>query len=209
MFVLVTFKSHIITCQKKLFTKRESNIVYPSEINSFWLDNTNKPLLDKPRILYIGRIKIEKGIFSLPKILNKLEINFEFSIVGDGDNKFNRNDIKDKKFIFYQSQTETSALIKLYDNHNIFILPSYTEAHPKVVDEALARLRPVIIFKEIDHIIQNKKGIFVTNRDSKSLFITIEYIMKNYSSIQEEIRKNQLPTKKEFISDVVNILNQN
>ena len=50
------------------------------------------------------------------------------------------------------------SLIKIYDNHNIFILPSFTEAHPKVIDESLARLRPVIIFEEIKHIIQNRKG---------------------------------------------------
>ena len=209
MFTIVTFKSNIITCQKKLFTKRKSNIVFPSEINSLWLNDTNKPLLDKPRILYIGRLKIEKGIFSLPKILNELGVDFEFSIVGDGDNKFNKHDVENKKYIFYKSQNETSALIKFYDNHNIFILPSYTEAHPKVVDEALSRLRPVVIFQEIDHIIQNRKGVFVTNRESKSLLTTIEYIMKNYLTIQREIGKNKLPTKKEFISDMVNALNNN
>ena len=208
MFVIVTFKSNIITCQKKLFTKRKCNIVFPSEINSSWLNDTNKPLLDKPRILYIGRLKIEKGIFSLTKILSELGLDFELSIVGDGDNKFNKQDFKNKKFIFYPSQNETSSLIKFYDNHNIFILPSYTEAHPKVVDEALARLRPIVIFQEIDHIIQNRKGIFVSNREAKSLLTTLEYIMKNYSSVQKEISKNKLPTKKEFTSDMVNALNQ-
>ena len=37
-------------------------------------------------------------------------------------------------------------LIKLYDDHDIFILPSFTEGHPMSLLEALARRRPVIIF---------------------------------------------------------------
>ena len=47
-------------------------------------------------------------------------------------------------------------MIKIYDNHNILILPSFTEAHPKVVDEALARERPVIIFEDLNQKIQNR-----------------------------------------------------
>ena len=101
---------------------------------------------------------------------------------------------------------DTSSLIKIYDDHNIFILPSFTEAHPKVIDESLARLRPVIIFEEIKHIVKDKKGIFVSKRDAKSLSSTIDFVMKDYISIQESMGENKLPTKKEFISEMVNIL---
>ena len=97
-------------------------------------------------------------------------------------------------------------MIKIYDNHNIFILPSFTEAHPKVIDESLARARPVIIFEEIKHIIQNKKGIFVSKRNVKSLVETIDFIMKSYTSIQETMSNNKLPTKQKFISQMTNIL---
>ena len=43
----------------------------------------------------------------------------------------------------------------------MMILPSFTEATPYVVDEALARKRPVIIFEDISYIVRDKKGIFV------------------------------------------------
>ena len=58
---------------------------------------------------------------------------------------------------------------------------------PKVIDESLARARPVIIFEEIQHIIQNRKGIFVSKRNVKSLLETINFIMKNYINIQESM----------------------
>ena len=98
-------------------------------------------------------------------------------------------------------------IIKIYDDHNIIILPSYTEAHPKVVDESLARLRPVIIFEEISHIIQYRKGVFVAKRNDKSLMEIINFIMNNFKNIQNDIKKNNLPTKEKFISQLTQILN--
>ena len=56
------------------------------------------------------------------------------------------------------NESDKNKLIKYYDDHNIFILPSFTEGHPMVVLEALARRRPIIIFDEIKHVVQNKKG---------------------------------------------------
>ena len=104
---------------------------------------------------------------------------------------------------------ESLDLIKIYDEHNIFILPSFTEAHPKVIDESLARERPVIVFEEIKHIIQNRKGIFVSKRNAKSLEETIHFIINNYTQIQESMKKNRLPTKQEFFLNMSNILNSN
>lgn len=202
MFKIVTFKSNIIKCQERLFTKRKSNIIFPSELNSEWLENLKKPPLDKPRLLYIGRIKIEKGIFSFLKIFDELNSDIFLSIVGKVESKKSNN----KKVNYIGQGYEARELIKIFDNHNIFILPSFTEAHPKVIDESLARSRPIIIFEDIKHIIKDKKGIFVSKRNLKSLLETINFIMKNYLSIQKEMSKNKLPTKKEFISQLSDIL---
>ena len=151
-------------------------------------------------------MKVEKGIFSLTKILNEINIDFEFSVVGGDAEKFSKKDINNKKIIFCQFYNKTDLLINCYDQHNIFILPSFTEAHPKVIDESLARSRPVIIFEEIKHIIQNRKGIFVSKRNSKSLLETINFITKNYESIQKSMQTNILPTKKNFILQMTSIL---
>ena len=205
MFKTVTFKSNIISCQERLFTKRKSEIVFPSELDSFWLKNLNKPLLDKPKLLYIGRIKVEKGIFSLLEIFKEVSQDIHLSIVGKREKETTY--YKNVNYIGYGY--DSSDLIRIYDDHNIFVLPSFTEAHPKVIDESLSRGRPVIIFEEIKHIIQNKKGIFVSKRNAKSFIETIEHIMNNYSQIQENMKKNKLPTKQEFILRMSSILNSN
>jgi len=205
MFSVVTSKSKIISCQERLVKKKLNySLVFPSELNSLWFEtNKKEPPLDKPRILYVGRIKVEKGIFSLINIFENLKYNSALSIVGkDEDKKIKNPDIKLLGF-----KKDAASLIEAYDNHNITILPSFTEAHPKVVDESLARIRPVIIFEEINHIIQDRYGIFISKRNVDSLEKTLKFVMQNYKDIQEKMKKNNLPKKENFISELVKILN--
>ena len=106
------------------------------------------------------------------------------------------------------NQNNKIKLIKLYDEHNIFILPSFTEGHPMVLLEALSRRRPVIIFEEIKHVIGDKKGIFVSKRNFLSLLGTLNHIKKNYKKIQKDMKKNKLSTNKEFIEKFIKSINE-
>ena len=202
MYSFVTFKSEIITCQKRLVKKKSYNLVFPSEIDINWTKSKTKPSLNKAKILYVGRLKVEKGIFSLLEIFDKMTADVELSILGKEENI----KINNKKINLIGFENNVQEIVKIYDNHNITILPSFTEAHPKVVDESLARMRPVIIFEEIGHIIQDRYGIFISRRDTKSLLEVISFILSNYSSILVKMEINQLPTKQKFISEITQIL---
>ena len=202
MYSFVTFKSNIITCQKRLVKKKNYNLVFPSEIDINWIRKTTKPFINKAKLLYVGRLKVEKGTFSLLKMFDKIDTDVELSILG----KIENVKISNKKINLIGFENNVQEIIKIYDNHNITILPSFTEAHPKVVDESLARMRPVIIFEEIGHIIQDRYGIFISRRDAKSLLEVIGFILSNYSSILVKMEKNQLPTKQKFISEITQIL---
>ena len=48
--------------------------------------------------------------------------------------------------------------------------------------------------------------MFVAKRNAKSLSQTIEFIMENYINIQESMKKNKLPTRKEFIKKMTQLL---
>ena len=72
-----------------------------------------------------------------------------------------------------------------------------------VLLEALARRRPVIIFEDIKHVIGDKKGIFVAKRNFINFFGMLNSIKKNYKRIQKDMKKNKLPTNKEFIEEFV------
>ena len=71
---------------------KKYNLVYPSEIDETWIKETSKPKLDKPRLLYVGRIKIEKGIFSLLKILKNVKSDISLSILGKNEDNIVIND---------------------------------------------------------------------------------------------------------------------
>ena len=202
MFKIVTSNSKVIVCHERLFDKKKSHLVYISRLDDEWFINHKDALLDKVRFLYVGRMSPEKGIFEFLNMFNKIKFDAEFSIVGNLENQdILNNNIKLLGYI-----AEPQSLINIYDNHNIMVLPSFTEATPYVVDEALSRKRPVIIFEDIDYIVRDKKGIFVSKRDLNSFSETTKHIMDNYQEIQKKIEKNELPTKKRMIKQISDII---
>ena len=202
MYLLVTPWSNLIVCHERLTKKKDYHLVFPSQLGNKWFENLKQVSLDKVRLLYVGRMRVEKGIFDFLKMFNKLSMNAELSIVSDVKNLKNMN----KKINLLGFGYDEKSLIEIYDSHNIMVLPSYTEGHPQVVLESLSRKRPVIVFDDIKHIIGTKKGIFISKRNIISLNETIEFIMKNYTRIQENMKENKLPTKEEFILQMNSIL---
>ena len=101
---------------------------------------------------------------------------------------------------------DKKSLIDIYDSNNILVLPSFTEGQPHVVDESLARRRPVIVFEDIAHIINERKGVFVAKRTVDSFCETTKYIIQNYDRIQVNIEKNKFPLKKDMLKQISNII---
>lgn len=194
-------KLKIISVSKKIYPTRKQLIIKPSELDKDWFLNRKKINIDKPKILYLGRIKVEKGVYSLLNLFDRVKIDFQLSIVGG-----NKNVKKNFKISYFKQISKKKELIKTFDKHNIFILPSFTEGAPKVILESLVRLRPVIIFKEIRHVKLNYKGVFICNRNPKDLEKKINYILKNYSKIQKNMKTNILPTKNFFQKKLIDIL---
>ena len=179
---------------------KKGKIINPSQLDSSWLRQPKSIEVRSFKLLYVGRLKIEKGIFSLLSLI-KNKKNISLTVVGaekEVSNYTNQSNVK-----ILQTQASKLKLIKHYDDHNIFVLPSYTEGHPMVVLEALARRRPGIIFEDIQHIVGNKKGIFVSKRNFINFFGTLNSIKKNYKKIQKDMKKNKLTNNKEFIDKFV------
>lgn len=201
-FKISILKAELIACREHLLRKNKGTLVNPSQLNKNWLTNQNKIKKRKTKLLYVGRLRIEKGIFSLINIIKNSELSLTI-VTAEKEIEFKSRN-KNINLISFENYNDT--IIKFYDEHSIFILPSFTEAHPQVLDESLARLRPVIVFKEIDHVKRNRKGVFVCDRNLQSLEDTILYINNNYENIVREMKANSLPTKKSFINELKIIL---
>ena len=212
MFSIVTSNSTVIMLHDRLYKKKNSHVINSSTLDEKWLQNLKEPKLDKVRFLYVARINPEKGIYEFLQMFRKMSLDAEISIIGKTKNlkllkKFKTliEDNGNIKFPGYISNRQ--LLIETYDDHNILVLPSFTEGQPYVVDESLARRRPVLIFEDIAEIIKGRKGIFVSKRNIESLTETTKFIIKNYVKIQSDIEKNKFPLEKDMFKQIANIIN--
>ena len=214
MFSIVTSKSIVMSIHEKIDLKVKFHLINSSYLDEKWFINFQKPKIDKIRFLCVARINPVKGINEFLMMFKNINLDTELSIIGETNNLKHQkefkeivDDMKNIKFPGYINSRQD--LINIYDNHNILVLPSYTEGQPSVVDESLARRRPVIIFEDIVHIIKNRKGIFVSKRNLDSLAETAKFILKNYTKIQNEIKQNKFPLEKDMFKQISEIIKNN
>ena len=191
----------------------KSKLIYPSEITNQWLNNRKiqnkkKSLKKKIKLMYLGRLRKEKGYNDLLELFNQLKIKASLSIVGNDFKYLKKKDYpKNTNIKIFGQVSSLKKLIKYYDNSDIFILPSYSEAYPQVILESFSRLKPVIIFNEIKFLKKNfSYGLFNCDRNIKSFEKTIKKIIENYKYIQSNILKIKIHTQKNFQTQMYNII---
>lgn len=96
------------------------------------------------KLLFVGKVCRKKGVLSLVKAINLLDDeNIELDIVGGVGNKDEYYEIvreskKTKSKINFLPPMIQDKLVIEYNNHDIFILPSFFEGMPLVPLEAMA-----------------------------------------------------------------------
>ena len=136
MFSIISTISNLISCREYILRGRKGKIISPSQLDSTWLRQPKNIEVKNFKLLYIGRFKIEKGIHSL---LNLIKNKKDISLTVVGAEKEISHNLSQSNVKIFQTQSSKLKLIKYYDDHNIFVLPSFTEGHPMVLLEALAR----------------------------------------------------------------------
>lgn len=202
MFKWISKKLKILSCSNNFTNVKVKNILHPSELNSIWLNKGNTINNFKTDFLYVGRFKKDKGAVFLTKIFKEYLEKYKLTVVGT-EKKAIKKKFYNKNIKYIGPVSNIKKLIKIYDGTRIFILPSYIEGFPKVISEALARLKPIIIFDDIKYVVNGRKGIFVCKRDEESLKKNINYILNNYTSIQKKIKKNYFYTKDNFKKELL------
>jgi glycosyltransferase involved in cell wall biosynthesis len=197
----------IISSKDLNFNKNSFYLINPSELTKFWFKKRSfiNPISDSIKFLYLGRIRKEKGIVDFIKLINRSNLNYQLKVYGLD---YSNHQKDSQKIKYFPQISNVKKIIKVYDSCDIFILPSYTESAPKVIWESLARLRPVIVFKDIQHVAYKKKGVYICERKLSSLSKKVNFIIKNYRKIQETIKKNNFPLKDEFQKKFLNIINK-
>ena len=127
MFNIVSKIGIFISCRKYILKNKSGHVIYPSEINAKWLSNTKQLAFDNINLLYVGRLKVEKGIFSLLKMIkNNEKINLKIL----GASKENIKKIQQNYVEVFEIENNENNIIKFYDNSNIFIFTFFYRGTP-------------------------------------------------------------------------------
>lgn len=128
--------------------------VIPSGIDNFWLDNkaSFKTLKSENeiRLLHVCGISKRKNISTTIKAINILKekgYNIKFTIVGKVVDEEVYKDIQKFDFINYIPPKPKEELLKIYQDNDIFVMPSITETFGLVYIEAMSQGLPVIYTK--------------------------------------------------------------
>lgn len=161
-----------------------------------------------PTIAFLGAIAKDKGIEDAIKIFNvleKLNINFRFWVIGKGDKKYldylNRNLINfPKKKIRFWGFVSEKKKFELLSRIHILINPSFKEGWGLVNIEANSMKIPVIGYNVSgtkDSIIDKKTGILVPLNDIDNFSVEVNNLINN-PKMYLELRKNAYIWSKNF-----------
>lgn len=157
---LTLLKEALARVLEKIVLARARTIVFNSEHNrkhyaKYWYKSytvyngvdtetfTPKPRKKrkKIRLLFVGRLAVEKGLRELCQALEGDE-RYELTIVGDGPLR----EELEKKYPWaeYRGRVPHDALAKINQEHDVCVLPSYSEGMPNVVLEGMSSGLPVL-----------------------------------------------------------------
>lgn len=123
------------------------------------------------KFLFVGRLTAVKNLHFLINVFNKLP-NCSLTIVGFGELEKELRGIASDNIVF-TGAIPNKELSAVYQSHDVFILPSFSEVWGLVVEEALNNGIPVIVSDRVgcaDEVIDDgKTGLIFKNNDANSL----------------------------------------
>jgi glycosyltransferase involved in cell wall biosynthesis len=164
--------------------------VIPNGVDNFWIENVQnrKLTLNKPvELLYVGSFTSNKNVLRLLKaveLLNFKEIKFNLKIIGSGGKEHNKvlRHIQGKDCFNYLGEVrDKNELKKIFQNSDIFTMPSKSETFGLVYIEAISQGLPILFARNegIDGSYENV-GEGVNPLKIKDISKGIENIINNH-----------------------------
>lgn len=163
---------HAMNLVEKLFSVKRQVIIG----NSYNLDcfiKSAESNYDKIIILSVGRLTKEKGYINMLNAISIIESqikNYEYIIVGDGEQRKEIEDFIENKKLFNTVKLigKVRDVGKYYHEANIFLFGSTHEGFPNVLVEAMAHGLPVISTKcsgGVEEVLADDVGIIVAQNN--------------------------------------------
>lgn len=152
-------------------------------------------------ICFVGRVEKRKGIDELLEASKQFPL-ITFNIIGPlEDECYNFSKYQNVKYLGFK---ENNEVMKILDNMDIYVLPSYSEGFPLGILEAMCHGLPIIASDvgSISDMIENKGGLLVEPKSSKDIVLAINKML------DKRVRKNMSEfnigkVKNEYLIEIV------
>lgn len=191
------FEEYVPEKYREILSKKV--YIIPNGIDEFWFQNKallKEKKLDKEiKFIYAGRIDKNKNIPTTQKALQKLRLEgykVSLTVVGKVIDQKEFEKISKNDFTTYIPAQPKEKLIELYREHDIFIMPSFTESFGLVYAEAMSQGLPVIYSKGQGfdgQFEEGKIGYGVNSCNDIEIVENSLKIIKNYSKISSNCIK--------------------
>ena len=172
--------------------------VIPNGVEEKFYYDKPRTLHKKPRLLFVGRLDIQKNLQLLLNALDGISEQFETTIVGEGslssELKKMAKDLKLKNVKFV-GRKDDKELLNYYRQSDIFVLPSEREGMPLVLLEAMAMGLPIVatdVTGTRDVVKNGENGLLVPFGDAeefRSALLEIKSDDKLYAKLSQTSRK--------------------
>ena len=149
--------------------------VIPNGVGEAFFYAGERPLHSRPRLLFVGRLSVQKNLIQLIRALDGISEEFETTLVGEGELEAElrqaAEDLQLQNVRFY-GRADGAEIRDLYRSADIFVLPSEREGMPLVLLEALAMALPVVatdVPGNRDLVTHGQNGLLVPVGDPPAL----------------------------------------
>ena len=142
------FNQYIPETERQIFEQK--CYIIPNGLEPFWLENKSGPKVwnrTQIRLLSVNTIDRNKNITTTVKtcdILNARGYQVELTVIGTILDDAVFHEITASKYVRYREFMKKEDLLPLYQEHDIFIMPSRRETFGRVYAEAMTQGLPVI-----------------------------------------------------------------
>ena len=105
-----------------------------------WFKNKKIPNLKQPKLLYLGRFRKEKGVYSLLKLFKQIKLKSVLTLAGD---IIKLNNLSEN--IIIEIDISNKRKNELYMTSDLYIQPSYYEGFGNSVLEAMTYGTPCLV----------------------------------------------------------------
>lgn len=172
--------------------------VIPNGVEETFFYSAQRLASAKPRLLFVGRLSVQKNVPLLLRALAGISEHFETTLVGDGELEADLKNLAadlELRNVRFHGRAHGAELRDLYRKADIFILPSEREGMPLVLLEALAMGLPVVatdIPGNRDVIVHGANGVLVPPDDEMALregLLSVAADVDGYRRMSEASRR--------------------